>query len=385
MVHNEADLLKSFAHKRIAIVSNTCWNVFNFRLNVIMRLTELKAKVFIIAPIDETIQHLSKISNVTIVPLNKLKRNSSNPVSELFLLSELHKTYREIRPDFILHYTIKPNIYGSIAAGWSGIKSASVVTGLGYTFMNQAWLKWLVSKMYRVAFRYNEVVIFENQDDRKLFVDNNISTHHQSLSVKGCGVDLEYFNTDTNRLDRNKIEFIFVGRLLYDKGIVEYIEAAKYLSHKYPFIKFTVLGLLDEQNPSHISRETLLKWVKSKAIQYYGETKDVRPFLERADCIVLPSYREGLPRVILESMAMGLPVITTDTAGCRETVDQGVNGYLVPVKDTGALIGAMENFINLTQGARYLMGQRSLQKVKAEFRDSMIADQILSVVARSIV
>ncbi|HNA40477.1 MAG TPA: glycosyltransferase, partial [Saprospiraceae bacterium] len=134
-----------------------------------------------------------------------------------------------------------------------------------------------------------------------------------------------------------------------------------------------------------ISRETLLTWVKSNAIRYYGETKDVRPFLKRADCIVLPSYREGLPRVIIESMAMALPVITTDTAGCRETVAEGVNGFLVPIKNTDALAVAIEKFIKMTQGARFMMGQRSRQMVEAEFRDTVIADSILTVVAQSLV
>lgn len=377
--------LINFSGKRVAIVSNTCWNVYNFRINVIERLLALKAKIFIIAPIDETIQHLSRLEVVTIIPLNHLKRNSSNPISELILLRELVTKYRSVKPDFIIHYTIKPNIYGSVAAGMLGIKSVSVVTGLGYTFINQPWMKWLVSKMYRFAFRYNERVIFENQDDRNLFVQSGISSDKNSVSIKGCGVNVDYFKTKISRLDRENLEFIFVGRLLFDKGIVEYVEAAKYIVQKYPHVRFTVLGLLDEENPSHISRETLLTWVKSNAIRYYGETKDVRPFLKRADCIVLPSYREGLPRVIIESMAMALPVITTDTAGCRETVAEGVNGFLVPIKNTDALAVAIEKFIKMTQGTRFMMGQRSRQMVEAEFRDTVIADNILTVVAQSLV
>lgn len=378
-------LLTNLSNKKIAIVANTCWNIYNFRTNIISRLLELNAKVYIIAPIDETIQFLSKLENVTIVPLNNLKRNSSNPFSELALFNELYKKYKKINPDFILHYTIKPNIYGSVAAGLMKIKSASVVTGLGYTFIHKAWMKKIVSKMYKFAFGFNDYVIFENQDDRLLFIESEISSSLKSISVKGCGVNLNHFKTEVNRLDRDGLEFIFVGRLLYDKGIVEYIESAKYLINKYPDVKFTVLGLLDEENPSHVSREKLLTWIKSNAIQYYSETKDVRPFLEKADCIVLPSYREGLPKVIIESMAMSLPVITTDTAGCRETVEENYNGFLVPPKNTEKLIEAMEKFINLSQGARFKMGQRSLQKVNSEFKDTTIANDILSIVAHAFV
>ena len=168
-------LLTGLASKKVVIVANSCWNIYNFRSNILLKLIDLKAKIYVLAPIDETIQFLGKLEGVTIVPLNHLKRNSSNPISELILFRELYQKYKAINPDFVLHYTIKPNIYGSLVAGMLKIKCASVVTGLGYTFLHKAWLKKLVSNMYKLAFRSNESVIFENQDDRLMFIEKGIT------------------------------------------------------------------------------------------------------------------------------------------------------------------------------------------------------------------
>lgn len=378
-------LLKYLKDKKIVIVSNSCWNIYNFRSNIIQMLLDLGAKVHILAPIDETIQHLSKLSDVSIVPLHHLKRNSSNPFSELVLFRELYAKYKKIQPDYVLHYTIKPNIYGSIATGMLKVNSASVVTGLGYTFLHDGWLKQLVERMYRFAFKFNKTVIFENQDDKQLFIDLQIINTQKAVSVKGCGVNVDHFKTKVNRIDRENTSFLFIGRLLYDKGIREYIEAAKVLKLKYPDIKFVVVGLLDKENPSYVHRDTLMEWINSGAIEYYNEAEDVRPFLEKSDCIVLPSYREGLPKVIIEAMAMALPVITTNTAGCRETTIENENGFLVPTADINALITAMEKFILLSNGNRYRMGQKSLKKAHNEFLDTSIATEILKLMANSFV
>lgn len=385
LVEKGPEVFTRLAGKKIFIVANSCWNIHNFRSNILLKLIELKAQIYILAPIDETIQYLGTLDGVFIIPLNNLRRNSSNPFSEFLLFREFYKKYKLLKPDFILHYTIKPNIYGSIAAGLLNIKSASVITGLGYTFMHKAWLRNLVSNMYKLAFRFNESVIFENQDDRILFINAGITKPDRSFSVKGCGVNVDYFHASSSRIDKESIEFIFVGRLLYDKGIKEYIDAAKYLSKKYKNAKFTVLGMLDEENPSHVSRDELVEWIECGAIQYYSETKDVRPFLVRSDCIVLPSYQEGLPKAIIEAMAMSLPVITTDTPGCRETVDENINGFLVLKRNTASLIEAIEKFINLSEGERYRMGQKSLQKVNLEFKDTTIAENILRIVARTFI
>ncbi len=374
--------LEKLKRKKVAIVANSTWNVYNFRLNIVNALLENGAELIIIAPIDKYVSQLTELGDLTIVPLEKLKRNGTNPIRDFNLFMELYRIYKQYKPDVVLHYTNKPNIYGSIASRLAGISNTCVVTGLGYSFIHKGWLNKLVKTLYRIAFNFADQVLFENLDDKALFEKEQLVNKYKAFHIKGCGVDLNHFKPGIEIQEENNICFSFIGRLLYDKGIVEFVNAAKIVHKKYPAVKFKIIGFLDDGNPAHIKRSDLLNWVSSEIIQFNGHTDDVRPFIEESTCIVLPSYREGLPRIIMEAMAMAKPVITTQTAGCREMVEEGVNGYLIKVKDIDSLVEAMIKIIKSSTGTRLKMGLSSRRKAENEFDDKHIAHQILTGLAQ---
>ena len=371
------------SRKKIAIVANTTWNIYNFRLNIVKLLIKKGFEVTVIAPVDEYIAPLSHIAGLTYIPLRHLSRKSTNPLRDLLLLKELYRIYRKTKPDLVLHYTIKPNIFGNFAASLAGIKSICIVTGLGYAFLHAGIVKKITTQLYRWSFQRSEKIIFENEDDCRLFSNLGISPAQKSISVKGCGVNTDFFApaAKSQNVSKNK-KFIFIGRLLHDKGIFEYVEAARLVKEQYPDTIFEVLGAFDEENPANVAKEKLAEWIENEIIDYLGSTKDVRNFIANADCVVLPSYREGLPRVILEAMAMAKPVITTDTAGCRETVISNKNGFLVPVKDAKALSKAMIEFCSLPPSEIESMSNVSRDQALNVFDDQIIANNYLKIIEK---
>jgi glycosyltransferase involved in cell wall biosynthesis len=237
----------------------------------------------------------------------------------------------------------------------------------------QTWVKWL----YRLSLPYHHTVIFENQDDKKWFDAAGLTRPAQSKSVKGCGVNVVDFSLPDNHTVGNKITFSFIGRLIYDKGVKEFIEAAKIVKGKYDGLQFWLVGDVDEGNPSSVRIEELMYWIRDPDIHYHGATDQVKLYYAQSDCIVLPSYpAEGLPKVLMEAMAMKRPVITTRTPGCREAVDEGINGFLVPHGDAEALALAMEKFILLDETARREMGVAAREKTLREFDEHIIVDQL---------
>jgi glycosyltransferase involved in cell wall biosynthesis len=242
-----------------------------------------------------------------------------------------------------------------------------MITGLGYSFLGRGikskLLQFVVCILYRVALKKNKNVFFQNPDDLELFVDRKLVRYEQAVLIAGSGINLNQF-TVTKIFTKPAI-FLLVARLLKDKGILEYVEAARHIKAKYPKAVFQLLGPFDN-NPSSISKSKILEWDHEGVIDYLGETKDVRPFISKSNIFVLPSYREGTPRSTLEAMAMGRPVITTDVPGCRETVINGQNGFLVPSKNIESLVKAMEyfliNFESIPQ-----MGTNSRKLVELKF------------------
>lgn len=337
-------------------------------------------QVVVIAPVDEYLSYKEKYPIVRHYSLRMLDRDSTNPLKDLLLLLELIRRYKKIKPDIILHFTNKPNIYGGIAAGFTGIRSIATVTGLGYAFINPGFVSRIMTWLFKISGRFHRKFIFENQEDRNIFIAKGICTLNQSVAVKGCGVDTRYFSPRVHTKQDSKIIFTFIGRLLYDKGIREFVKAASIIKSKFPDVQFWVVGELDDNNPSTVDRDDLVSWIEKGIVFYHGFLKDVRDIITQSDCIVLPSYREGLPRVNIEAMSMAKPVITTDTAGCRETVDDGVNGFLVPAQDENALAAAIEKMLSLSPEARMEMGKNGREKVMEVFADDIIAKDILEVV-----
>jgi glycosyltransferase involved in cell wall biosynthesis len=366
--------------KKIALVANTTWNIYNFRLNVIEVLLKENYDVVVIAPTDIYTRYSTIFPSVEHVNLKYLTRRGINPIIEIIHIAELFSTYKRIKPDAVIHYTIKPNIYGSIIAQILKIPTIGCITGLGYTFIQKGIINWITVNLYKIAYRNVRKVVFENIDDRLLFNNLNIIDANKSVSVKGCGIDTVRFHPMQDWEIKDYCVFTFIGRFLYDKGIVEFVEAAKIVRKIYPKTVFWLIGEIDSQNPSAISNDLLTQWVVSGLVENKGFIDDVRPFIAASTCIVCPSYREAIPRVLQESLAMERPIISTDVAGCREAVEEGVNGYLVPVKSPIELAKAMTKIINTPHSDLVKMGEKGRKKVIKEFDQNLIAQDILKVI-----
>jgi glycosyltransferase involved in cell wall biosynthesis len=275
-----------------------------------------------------------------------VQRTGLNPLKDMSGLFVLFQIFRRIRPDYVLAYTIKPVIYGGLVAKLFRVRFYAMITGMGYAFNDKSLKGRLIGALVRILFRLSlsnsKCVLFHNENDLKVFQKAcMLSLQDRYAIIKGSGVDLDYF---TPQPYPKKISFLMIARLLEDKGVYEYVEAARQLKRNHPHLQFRLAGWIDE-NPKAISRTELEKWVYDGVIDYLGYLDDVRPAIADSSVYVLPSYHEGLPRTVLEAMAMARPVITTDVPGCRDTVIDGETGYLVRVRDAGAICSAMERFL----------------------------------------
>lgn len=370
--------------KKIIILANTSWNIHNFRRNILQMLLDAPFEVVVVTPIDAFLSFIQDFPNARHIPLKKLARKSINPLRDLQLANELIGIFRAEKPNIILNYTIKPNIIGGGVAQFFKIPYICVVTGLGYTFLHNGFLYWLTKILYELSFQKAEKVIFENIDDRLLFNQLGICSPQKSISVKGCGINIHHFTPQPPRskLDNTTI-FTFIGRFLYDKGLLEFVAAARLVKKQHPKTIFWLVGEIDTSNLAAITPMELQSWKKEGVVIDQGFANDVRPFIAASDCVVLPSYREAIPRVLQESMAMERTVITTNVAGCRETVDDKVNGFLVPVKTVQPLAAAMIQFIELPEAKRKEMGKNARKKVEREFDERLIAADFLRIITHS--
>lgn len=371
--------------RTIGIVANTTWNIFNFRLNILEKFTNEGWNIIVFAPIDEYIEYKEKFPNVKHISIRTLKRDGRSPFRDFLLMEELRRKYKRFSLDVVLHYTHKPNIFGALAAKLAGIPSVAVVTGLGYPFLKKGWIESVVKQLYKLTSSLNKINIFENEDDRILFIKKGLVDSENAKSVKGCGVNLSHFVPIDSYQRNGMTKFTFIGRLLYDKGIKEFVEAAIVIKEKYQNkAKFTIVGEIDKDNPSSINPDDLTTWMEQGIIEYKGYLRDVRGIIASSDCIVLPSYREAIARSLTEAMAMGKPVIATETAGCREAVDDGQNGFLVPIRDSKSLVISMDKIINMDNEALIKMGKIGREKSVREFDDKIIADEIFDIIVNAL-
>lgn len=378
-VLKHADLPQALRGVRVAIVVNTSWNIYNFRSGLVKCLRGCGAEVFAIAPPDEYSDRLESELGATFIPLQRLSRKGTNPAQDLGLMVELRKLYRKHRIDAALHYTIKPVIYGSLASKLTGTKNISTLTGLGYAFITPGIVNRVVKGLYRRALRSAYWTFFQNQDDRQLFLDNRLVQADHCGVVPGSGINVDRFTPLDEELEGEGLSFLFVGRLLYDKGVVEFHDAARSLRRVYPDATFHIVGGLDDGNPSGVPAEMVRLWEDSGDIVYHGQVKDTRPYIAAATAVVLPSYREGLPRVMLEGMAMGKPLVASDVPGCRDTVRDGENGYLVTVQDHESLAAGMEKVILASPQQRREMGLRGRKMAEEVFSEPVIVRHYLDL------
>ncbi|MDQ0917491.1 glycosyltransferase family 4 protein [Paenibacillus sp. V4I5] len=318
----------------------------NFSWDLLKSLINEGNEITALAPDDSFHEELAAIGVKLIkTPLNNTGLNIFYDIYSLYMLV---KRLKSIEPHLVMCYSLKPILYGTYASRLAKVKSTfSFVTGIGYVFIGNTFLHkillTIVKILYKFSLKYSNKVFFENPDDLSLFKSLRLlGKENEAVIVNGSGVDINKFTYSPPKV--NPISFLVISRIIFDKGILEFIEAAKILKQKYPQIKFKILGPF-VKNPSSIKKEIIHEWVNQGVIEYLGETTDVRPFIADSSVFVLPSYREGTPKSTLEAMAMGLPVVTTDCPGCRETVQNNVNGFLIPAKDCEALAMAMEKFI----------------------------------------
>jgi glycosyltransferase involved in cell wall biosynthesis len=364
---------------RIILISNTAWNIYNFRRALIGKLRQNGYEVVAIAPPDE---YAARIPETGARYLALAMDNSgTNPWHDLALCLALRRIFQRERPACVLSFTIKPNLYGALAARSLGIPAISNVSGLGTAFIKRNWVTRVVRGLYRAGLHAASKVFFQNQDDLDLFIGEGLVDGAKTVLVPGSGVDIDAFAPMQPNLAADRFRFLLHGRIMWDKGVGEYVEAASRVRKQYPLCEFAVMGFLGVANASAISMSHINEWVRSGAITYLPPADDVRPRIADADCVVLPSYREGTPKALLEAASMAKPVIATDVPGCRQVVEDGRTGFLVKVRDAADLAAKMQRMILLPPAEREAMGWRAREKMVREFDERVVLEAYLRNVA----
>ena len=368
---------------RILFAVNSAWNLVNFRSGLIQALVGDGHEVLACAPADAWVPRLSELG-CRFIPM-PMDAQGTHPLRDAALCWRLLTVMRRERPDVVLGYTIKPNVYASLAARWAGgVKVVNNIAGLGATFIQPTWVTPVVKRLYRLALNRSSTVFFQNEDDRELFVDQGLVARGNTQLLPGSGVDLQRYAPADPRAADGRFRFLMVSRLLWDKGVGELVEAARRLRRRHPEVQVQLLGFLDVQNPSAIQRRDVQAWESEGVIQYLGASDDPRPYIAHSDCVVLPSYREGTPRSLLEAAAMGKPLITTDVPGCRTVVEDGNNGFLCPARDATALADQMSRMVMLNAAERDAMGRQGRQKMEREFDERLVIGHYRRAIAKAL-
>ncbi len=360
---------------RIAIVLNTSWNIYNFRMNFIRALQAEGHEVHTIAPKDDCTHFLTESGCVH--HQVRMDSRGANPIKDSALIFELWSIYKKVKPDVILHYTIKPNIYGTIAASILKIPVVNNVCGLGTIFLKNNLVSKIAILLYKWSFRFPKKVFFQNPDDLALFISKKLIRPEIADLVPGSGIDLTRFAP--TEFKRNKsFTFLLISRLISDKGILEYVEAVKKLKATGIDARFQILGATDPKHKRGIKLKVIDSWVRSGTIEYLGTTMDVRGFIQQADCIVLPSYREGTPRTLLEAASSSKPIIATDVPGCHHVVKDLYNGLLCELRNAEDLAEKMFTMANYDDETLKRFGQNGRKKVESEFDETIVINKYLN-------
>lgn len=350
--------------KTILICSNYAWTIFNFRLPLIRQLKKEGFKVILVTQFDGYETNLEK--EVDFIYKLFISRKGINIFQDLFTFFNLIYILRKTKPDLCLWYTIKPVIYGTFAASFLKIISIPTITGLGTTFLKKNWITTLVKKLYKISFYRINTVIFQNSADRDLFIENKIIEFDRCEISPGSGININNFKPK-NLPETENFKFLLVARMIKDKGIVEFIDAARIVKKKIPSTKFFLLGPLGIENRTAIDKKEIEKWVKEGIVDYLGKTDNVNSYISDSNCVVLPSYREGTSRVLLEASALERPIIATDVPGCREIIDNFKNGILCKPKNSIDLADAMIKITKFSRDELEKMGRNGRNKVLDEF------------------
>ena len=360
---------------KIAIVLNTSWNIYNFRLGLVKKLITKGNSVYAIAPHDEYSEKLENIG-CRYIPI-RMDSRGINPLKDIALIVELFAIYRKIKPDVILHYTIKPNIYGTMAARLLGIPVINNVCGLGTAFLKKNILSKVAATLYKIAFRSSRKIFFQNDEDKIFFEKAKIVRKDQAEVLPGSGIDPEIFKSSGRIVKNKKFTFLLISRLIHDKGVLEYIDAIKILKEQNIDANFQLLGKKDPKHRRGIPEELINQWMANNVVDYLGSTNDVKPFIENADCVVLPSYREGTPRTLLEAASFSKPIIATRVAGCTNIVVDNQNGFLCKVKNSKDLADKMKKMAGLDETKRAEMGKKGRKRIEQVFDEKIVISKYL--------
>jgi glycosyltransferase involved in cell wall biosynthesis len=372
----------------IAVITSQAFSLINFRGPLISRLVEKGLRVFALAPdFDEKLR--KQILQYGAIPIDcSLSRAGMNPIRDFVDILRLFLLLKRLAPDITLTYFIKPVMYGSTAAWLAGVpKRFSMIEGLGYVFMDDAQaisvrrrlLRWGVLRLYKLSLACNLRVFFLNNDDITYFLDKNMVSNQQIAYIDGIGVDLGYYKLEPPVT--RPVTFLYIGRMLREKGVYDFVEAARLVRLRFSEARFLLVGGVDF-NPGSIGENEILEWVEEGLVEWTGHVDDVRQEIQKASVFVLPSYREGKPRSTQEAMAAGRPVITTEVPGCRETVKNGLNGYLVEVRNPGELAEAMVRFAE-NPDLIITMGREGRHLAEKRFNVHVINQEILTVMGIS--
>lgn len=368
---------------KILLFANTDWYLYNFRLSLAKKIRDLGIDVVLVSPPGDFSNHL-KAEGFRWIPV-PMDRRSLNPWSELKFILTLASIYKSERPDLVHHFTIKSVVYGSIAARLAGISHrVNAVTGLGHVFISKSIRASMLRPIVRLLMRFalfapKGRLILQNKDDRDLFMENKLVDPEYIRIIRGSGVNTSKFDQPLRIYNSGgPLRVLLATRLLWEKGVGEYIEAAKLLRDELVHIEFLIAGSPDEGNPASVPSETITKWASEGIIKPLGHIDDMAGLLCDVDVVVLPSYREGTPRILLEAAASGLPLVSTDVPGCREVVESNINGLLVPAKNSKALAEAIK-YLAGNSAERERMGRAGRKKILDEFDEQIVIHKTIAV------
>ncbi len=369
--------------KKVVIAQNISFYAWHMRLNLARAIRDAGYEVIFVSSSDKSIvssdksltgdKYSRKIEEEFKYYDINLSRKGTNPFTDLKTIYEFYRVYKKIKPDIVLHYTAKPSIYGTIACHQLNIKTINNIAGLGTLFVKQNFITKIAKKLYKDSQKNATKIFFQNRDDLKMFTDEKLVNASKCDVLPGSGVDTQKFMPMEQKED-NTFRFLLISRMLWDKGIGEYVQSAKNIKKIYKNIEFQLVGFLDTENSaSAVSKEQMKEWTDEGYVNYLGSSDNIQEVVAKADCVVLPSfYREGTPRVLLEGASMAKPIITTDNVGCRDVVDHGVNGYICKIKNSEDLTEKMIKMLRLSSQERNKMGERGREKIIKEFDESIV-------------
>lgn len=359
----------------ILVLTNNIGGLHSFRKEVMKAIVDVGYEVYISEPDeDERVKYFENIG--CHILKTDFDRRGMNPFADFRLMLKYRSFIKQLKPKAVLTYTIKPNVYGGMACRLTKTPQLANVTGLGDAVENGGWLQKLTVTLYKIGLGKAQKVFFQNKSNRDAFIRLGVADD-SSILLPGSGVNLDHHTYQEYPADEGKIRFLFIGRLLKDKGIEEYFETAKRIKGKYPNTEFQILGAIDGPYQTKLEELTNLGIVK-----HLGLTTDVRPYIAAVHCTIMPSYHEGMSNVNLESQAAGRPVITTNVPGCKETVDEGSTGYLVEARNSQRLADAVERFIELPYSEKVLMGKNARRKVEKEFDRQIVVNAYLKEIEK---